>query len=86
MSTSTPVAKNRPLGSWLYPSLVLASFLLGILTGYAVWGRQVQADATAGLQPPATSSGASNDNSNGMDFAALMNQVNSPEEIGRAHV
>ena len=79
MSTSTPGTENRPLGSWLYPSLVLASFLLGILSSYGVWGQRSQATLAADLKPVTASSSATSDSGDEMDFAALMNQVNPPE-------
>ncbi|MDP2777486.1 MAG: hypothetical protein Q8O48_07570, partial [Anaerolineales bacterium] len=70
--------KPRPITSWLYPSLILASFLLGILSGYAAWGRRSQ--SAAAVQPPAASADTSSESgSSGMDFAALMKQVN-PQE------
>lgn len=59
--------RRRSLSSWLYPSLVVASFLLGILVSYLAWGRNPQAasgNTTAG---------------NGINIAALMKQVNPPE-------
>lgn len=77
-ATLLPMQKKpRPITSWLYPSLVLASFLLGILSGYAAWGRRPQ--NTAAVQPPAASTEAASNNGNGMDFAAMMKQVNPPE-------
>ncbi len=69
--------KPRPITSWLYPSLILASFLLGILSGYAAWGRRSQ--SAAAVQPPAASTETTSNKSDGMDFAAMMKQVNPPE-------
>lgn len=71
--------KPRPITSWLYPSLVLASFLLGILGGYTAWGRRSQSAAAVQVQPPAASADTSSESRGGMDFAALMKQVN-PQE------
>jgi hypothetical protein len=74
-----PVPQSRPISSWLYPSLVLASFLLGILTSYLAWGHRPQANVAADIQPAVSSPKASSDNRNKVDFAALMKQVNPPE-------
>lgn len=67
----------RSITSWLYPSLILASFLLGILSGYAAWGRRPQSAAAA--QPPAASTESAGTESAGMDIAAMMKQVNPPQ-------
>ncbi len=67
--------KRRSLRSWLYPSLVVASFLLGLLTSNIAWGRQPQALAGNLLPSPATPAAAS-ESKGTVDFAALMQQVN----------
>lgn len=64
------------MGSWLYPLLVLASFLLGMLTSYMTWGYKSQAHVAADIQPVASATDASRDKGNGMDFTALVKQVN----------
>lgn len=70
---------SRPVTSWLYPSLVLVSFLLGSLSSYFIWGRNPHPVAPAGLQPVARSAEASNPEGDPLDLAAIMNQVNPPE-------
>ncbi len=71
---------SRPLTSWLYPSLVVISLLLGIFTGYIASGRKplgtVRADK---VQPIVAASDSSNANGNKLDLAALMKQVNPPD-------
>jgi hypothetical protein len=71
-------AKPRAMTSWLYPSLVLASFLMGILSSYWMWGRKLQTVGTD-LRPLATSPDASSDEGDKMDMAALFAQVNSSD-------
>lgn len=68
------VESGRPLNRWLYPSLVLASFLLGVLISYMAWGRPSES-ISADLNPISVSSAAGSE-SDKMDFAALMEQVN----------
>lgn len=72
-----PALESRSFASWLYPSLVLASFLMGILISYMTWGRQPESIST-GLQPLASASNA-NSESDKVDLAGLMEQVNPPE-------
>ncbi|MBI3739971.1 MAG: hypothetical protein HY258_13070 [Chloroflexi bacterium] len=77
--TPSPVQeKPRPITSWLYPSLVLASFLMGILSSYWMWGRKTQT-VGADIQPVAASPDVSGNVGDKMDMAALMKQVNPPE-------
>jgi hypothetical protein len=74
-----PVPQRRPISTWLYPLLVLASFLLGILTSYMAWGHKPQANVAGVVQSVASLPDASSDNGNKMDLTALMEQVNPPE-------
>jgi hypothetical protein len=71
-----PVSQPRPISSWFYPSLVFASFLLGILSSYMVWGYKPQANVAGVVQSVASLPGARSDNGNKMDMAALTEQVN----------
>ncbi len=80
---STPARRSSTEGkprqsSWLYPSLVLASYLLGALTSYAVLGRNIQRGTTDFPQVAAASK-TQPDNDNELDFAALMQQINPPD-------
>lgn len=70
--------RRRSTSTWLYPSLVLASFLLGIFSSYMAWGRKPQS-GIASLQPVAAAKGGNNSNANGMDTATLLKEVNPPE-------
>jgi len=70
---------RRPFGLRLYPSLVLASFLLGILASYMAWGHNPSANVDNDIQPVAGSPDVSSNNSNGMDMATLMKKVNPPD-------
>ncbi len=76
--TDPVMERRRPAGAWLYPLLVLLSFVVGTLSGYMVWGRRLP-DAKAGLQQPASASTAGSDDESGIDVAALMKEVNPPE-------
>ncbi len=69
---------SRPIASWLYPSLVLASFLIGLSSSYAVWESKSWS-AVAETQPAPTSVEVGDMGRQGMDFTALMNQVNPPD-------
>ncbi len=70
--------KPSSITSWLYPSLVLASFLTGILSSYWMWGRRTQTVGTD-IQPVAASPDVSSNGGGKMDMAALFAQVNPPE-------
>ncbi len=76
-----PELVNSPTRTtgWLFPSLVVFSFLLGIITSFAAWGRRPMLFAPADIQPVAISSPASKVQGNRIDFNALMQQVNPPE-------
>ncbi len=70
--------KRRPFMSRFYPSLVLASFLLGTFSSYMAWGRKSKAVA-GDIQPAAASSAASTTQEDTMDVAALLAEVNPTE-------
>jgi hypothetical protein len=70
--------KPRPITSWFYPSLVLASFLVGILSSYWMWGRKTQTVGTE-IQPVTAATDAGGNEGDKMDMAALFAQVNPPE-------
>jgi hypothetical protein len=79
--TETPLALNakpRAITSWLYPGLVLASFLMGLLGSYWMWGRKPQT-VGAEVRPLAASPDAGSDEGGKMDVAALFAQVNPPD-------
>lgn len=72
-------SKSRPAISRLYPSLVLASFLLGMASSYTAWGREPHTAPLPDLQPVARSAQANNAEEQPMDMAAMMEQVNPPD-------
>ncbi len=78
-SIPEPAAAPRPpIRTRLYPALVLVSFLLGILSSYAVWGRSPnhqRADQT----PAAVSASNESSPEPPVDYGALMQEVNPPE-------
>jgi len=79
-----PIARGREAVEmpqqkpWLYPSLVLAAFLLGNLTGYTFWDRRSQ-DLREELQPVTTLPEARESDQEGFDFEAVLQQVNPPD-------
>ena len=68
----SPIGNHRA-ERWLYPSLVLASFLLGIITGYITWGHSFS-QSISKIQPlvSASTAGYGND----FDLGTLTEQIN----------
>jgi hypothetical protein len=60
--------KPRSITSRLYPTLVLVSLVLGLLSGYTVSARETQ-----GAAPPVANSNS------GIDTTAMMKEVNPPD-------
>ncbi len=65
--------------TWVYPLLVVAAFMLGLLVSDQAWGRQSQdvviAQAAAGAAPTEAAAGKVNN----AELAELLNQVNPPQ-------
>ncbi len=68
--------ERRRITAWFYPLLTVASYLLGLSSGYAVWGREARA---ADPQAPAAAPDAGADQAGEMDMQAMFAQVNPAE-------
>lgn len=72
-------SRRRSTRGWLYPCLVVASFLLGLLTSSVAWGGK-PATAAANSQPIAgDSAGATGQGKSTVNYAALIQEVNPPQ-------
>lgn len=70
--------RRRPIRTWLYPSLVVAAFLLGLLTSDIAWGRQPQVAAVES-QAPAVAASTGGAQKQTVDYATLLQEVNPPQ-------
>lgn len=76
-STAGP-PHHRPVRTWLYPPLVIASFLLGLLTSDIAWGQRPRVAAIQ-TQAPTGTSATGTDAKQAVDYTALVQQINPPE-------
>ncbi len=74
---SPPRAKSRR--SWIYPLLVIASFMMGLLVSLEVWGRQPARAASGGAEAPVAAAQSSQNNASAAAAAAFLDQVNPPQ-------
>ena len=84
LSKKKPIARGRNAAAepqqkpWLYPALMLIVFLLGNLTGYTIGDRKSQ-NFTEESQSVTNAPEANEGNQKGLDFDAMLQQVNPPE-------
>jgi len=75
---AAPAEKRRLMRAWVYPLLVVASFMVGLLIGNLAWGRQPRVSAAAGARATAATQ-VPESHKQAIDVAALIEEVN-PEQ------
>lgn len=73
-----PVEATRRPFKWLYPTLVLASLLIGVMASYVIWGRgETEPVTQVQSAVPSSSAGKPADTARGIpELASLIEQIN----------
>ncbi len=74
---SAPRARSRR--PWIYPLLVIASFMMGLLVSSEVWGRQPARAASGGAGAPVAAGQSSQNHAGAAAAAAFLDEVNPPQ-------
>lgn len=88
-SPQAPPSSPRSGTSWLYPSLVLAAFVIGLLVSYRMWAGDTAPSSVASVDnpPSAPASDSVGTSTAALDLQRLRDQVNPPQgyRIGVAY-